>query len=117
MVIKNVSFFCLVLSQSDGTSLILSSGPLIEVEAMLPLGSFSVIAQVYDEAGAFSDYTIKQNFAVLIPDQGEYEDFYFDAKVADAKGNGDVNQVGLLLNADVSSCNELCHCTVGTHDK
>ena len=60
-------------------------------------------AEVYDEAGAYSTFTIKEQIFILAPEQKNYEAFSFKDAVKKAKANGDSNLLAQLLNADVSS--------------
>ena len=86
----------------DGSSTVLSSGPLKEILAVFPAGSFSIKAEVYDEAGAYSTFTIKKEIFILGPEQKDYDAFNFKDAVKKAKANGDSNLLAQLLNADVS---------------
>lgn len=87
----------------DGSSIVLASGPLKEILAVFPAGAFSIKAEVYDEAGAYSTFTIKEQIFILAPEQKNYEAFSFKDAVKKAKANGDSNLLAQLLNADVSS--------------
>ena len=86
----------------DGSLIVLSSGPLKEILAVFPAGAFSIKAEVYDEAGAYSTFTIKEQVFILAPEQKNYEAFSFKDAVKKAKANGDSNLLAQLLNADVS---------------
>ena len=80
----------------------MSSGPLKEILAVFPAGSFSIKAEVYDEAGAYSTFTIKKQIFILGPEQKDYDAFNLKDAVKKAKANGDSNLLAQLLNADVS---------------
>ena len=40
---------------------VLFSGPLNFIQVVLPLGSYVVYAEIFDEAGAFATFIIKKN--------------------------------------------------------
>jgi hypothetical protein len=56
-------------------STILAAGPLREISARLPIGSYEIYAEIFEEAGAYAPYVIKKQIDLLIPDQAEYEAF------------------------------------------
>ena len=84
----------------------LAAGPLKSVIAHLPLGSYEVLAEVYEEAGAFTTYQIKPNLDLLMPDKIDYDEFMVKNKIEQAKLLGDKNMVNQLLMADVSDNNQ-----------
>lgn len=83
-------------------TVILSSGPLKEINAVFPIGSFKIYAEIHDEAGAFAVYIVKEKLDILIPDKAEYDAFDFTAKVLAAKTNGNKNLLSQMLSADVA---------------
>ena len=44
---------------------VLFSGPLNFIQVVLPLGSYVVYAEIFDEAGAFATFIIKKNMNLL----------------------------------------------------
>ena len=83
------------------STFVLASGPLAEIEAIFPQGSYQIAAEIHEEAGAFTDYIIKDHIDILLPDQDEYEEFNLEEKLREAKVNGNQNRVSQILQADV----------------
>ncbi len=81
---------------------LLASGPLKSIIAHLPLGSYEVFAEIYEEAGAFTTYQIKPQLDLLLPDQVDYDAFMVENKIETAKTLGNKNLVNQLLAADVT---------------
>ena len=90
------------------STFVLASGPLAEIEAIFPQGSYQITAEIHEEAGAFTDYIIKDHIDILLPDQDEYEEFNLEEKLREAKVNGNQNRVSQILQADV-----ICFTEVG----
>ncbi len=81
---------------------ILYAGPLKAAYVHLPLGSFEVLAEVHEEAGAFATYIIKSAMDLILPDESAYEKFDVVKKIEEAQQQGDQNTANQLLIADVS---------------
>ena len=90
-------------NNEDGSINVLSSGPLREIIAVFPAGSFDVLADVYDEAGAYTTVVIQSQFFVLGPEKVDYDSFNLKEVVKQAKANGDSNLLAQILSADVSN--------------
>ena len=80
---------------------VLFSGPLNFIQVVLPLGSYVVYAEIFDEAGAFATFIIKKNMNLLLPDKVEFDDFDIAEQIEIAKFNGDKVRLSQILMADV----------------
>ena len=99
------SFFILVQSLLDGkgSTFILASGPLAEIEAVFPRGSFLIAAEIHEEAGAFTEFILMDHIDILLPEQDEYEQFDIEEHLRVSKVNGNQNRVAQILQADVNN--------------
>ena len=86
----------------EDSNFILASGPLAEIEAVFPQGSFLIGAEVHEEAGAFTEFTIMEHLDILLPEQDEYEQYELEKNLEEAKLNGNQNRASQILLADVS---------------
>ena len=77
------------------------SGPINTIKTVLPLGEFMVFAEIYEEAGAFTRFMIKETIHILLPDETEFNAFNFAEKIEAAKFNGDKVRLAQLLTAEV----------------
>ena len=60
-----------------------------------------VFAEIYEEAGAFTRFMIKETIHILLPDETEFNAFNFAEKIEAAKFNGDKVRLAQLLTAEV----------------
>ena len=91
------------LLDGKGSTFILASGPLAEIEAVFPIGSFLIAAEIHEEAGASTEFIIMDHLDVLLPEQNEYEQFDLEENLRESKVNGNQNRVAQILLADVSN--------------
>ena len=87
---------------------VLFSGPLNFIQVVLPLGSYVVYAEIFDEAGAFATFIIKKNMNLLLPDKVEFDAFDIAEQIEIAKFNGDKVRLSQILMADASLKNVAC---------
>lgn len=59
-------------------------------------------AEVHEEAGAFTEFTIMEHLDILLPEQDEYEQYELEKNIEEAKLNGNQNRASQILLADVS---------------
>ena len=102
MQLKGPILYISVISITNGAETILGSGPVNEIDAYFPQGSFKIVAEIFDEIGGFTKFVIRKQFDTLIPDKSEYDLYNIDKKIEDAQLVGDKNKISQILLADVS---------------
>ena len=81
---------------------LLYAGPLANTKAVLGVGIFNLRAQIWDEAGAFTDFDIDGNFTTVLPTQSQYESYEIQADIKKFADTGDASRIAMILQADSS---------------
>lgn len=83
-------------ARGNETSL-LYAGPLDNTKAVFGVGKFYLIAEIWDDAGAFATYVIDPAFPTILPTRAAYEAFPYDEEVKKYKDTGDTSRTAMLL--------------------
>ena len=80
----------------------LYSGPLPDAKVVLPLGTFELMAEVHEEAGAYTKHQIEARFPTYLPDEKDYKAVDLTAMLKRYSEVGDQARVSQILQADAS---------------
>ena len=75
----------------------LYAGPLDNSKANFGKGRFHLIAEIHEEAGAYTTYDIDTNFVTVLPSREAYEAYDFESEVKKFKDTGDSARTAMLL--------------------
>ena len=81
---------------------VLYSGPLPDAKVVLPLGTFELMAEVHEEAGAYTKHQIEARFPTYLPDEKDYKAVDLTAMLKRYSEVGDQARVSQILQADAS---------------
>ena len=85
----------------DEVSLLYSS-PTETTKVRFPYGNFRVMAEIFDEAGAYSTYEIADLVTFVLPDEDDYYSFDVANSLSLASAAGDQFSISQILAADVN---------------
>ena len=80
----------------------LYSGPLPDAKVVLPLGTFELMAEVHEEAGAYTKHQIEARFPTYLPDEKDYKAVDLTAMLKRYSEVGDQARVSQIPQADAS---------------
>ena len=81
---------------------LLYAGPLNSAKVVFGVGKYHLIAEIWDEAGAYTTYDIDKAFKTEMPTQEQYESYDIQADLAAFTDVGDAARVAMILQADAS---------------
>ena len=89
-------------TQKGKETSLLGSGLLDNIKVVLGAGTYNVYAEIWDEAGAMTTYSIDPEFITIMPTQEQYESYDVNADVKRFKDVGDASRIAMILQADAS---------------
>ena len=105
----NKFIFKLISSTPKGDEItMLYAGPLSEAKVIFPVGEFRLIAEIHEEAGAYTTYTINPKFSTVLPDEADYNSVDIQALLDQYTEIGDQSRVSQILQADASIRAKAC---------
>ena len=98
--------FCFLLGIEEtprgNETRMLYAGPLDNSKAVFGVGRFHLVAEIHEEAGAYTNFDIDTNFVTVLPLREAYEAYGFDAEVKKYKDTGDSARTAMLLQVQYS---------------
>lgn len=99
----NKFIFKTIKTTDKGTEMsVLYSGPLPDAKVVLPLGTFELMAEIHEEAGAYTKFQINPRFPTYLPDEADYKAVDLTAMLKRFAEVGDQARVSQILQADAS---------------
>ena len=81
---------------------LLYAGPLDNAKAVFGVGKYHLLAEIWEEAGAYATYDIDKAFKTEMPTQEQYESYDLQADLKIFKDVGDASRTAMILQADAS---------------
>ena len=84
------------------------SGPNADAKVVFPVGIFRLMAEIYDETGAYTTFEIAKVFSATVPEREVYFAYDLSQWLEHYSDMGDQNRVNQMLHADSTIKDHVC---------